>query len=62
MCASIEDLTRWDCNFDTECVGGDGFTEQMTTCVRLQDYSGDAIGFLIGSGELIREILPPSLV
>jgi hypothetical protein len=43
---TIEDLAKWNRNFDTERVGGDGFTEQMTTQGRLAD--GDTIGYAFG--------------
>ena len=46
--ASIEDLARWDRNFDIERVGGDGFTEQMTTRGVL--VSGDTLGYAFGLG------------
>jgi len=44
--ANIEDLARWDRNFDTEAVGGDEFTERMTTRGRLAN--GDTIDYAFG--------------
>lgn len=44
--SSIEDLARWDRNFDTQTVGGEGFAEQMTTPGRLA--SGDTIDYAFG--------------
>jgi len=44
--SSIEDLARWDRNFDTETVGGEGFTKQMTTRGVLA--SGDTLDYASG--------------
>lgn len=43
---NIEDLARWDRNFETEAVGGDGFTDRMTTRGVLAD--GDTISYAFG--------------
>jgi CubicO group peptidase (beta-lactamase class C family) len=43
---NIEDLARWDRNFDTEAVGGEGFTDRMTTRGVLAD--GDTISYAFG--------------
>lgn len=44
--STVEDLARWTRNFDTEAVGGPGFTDQMTTRGRLAN--GNALGYAFG--------------
>ena len=44
--SSAKDLARWDQHFDTESVGGEGFTEQMTTRGVLA--SGDTLDYAFG--------------
>ena len=44
--SNIEDLARWDRNFDTETVGGDRFTDQMTERGRLAN--GDTLDYAFG--------------
>lgn len=44
--SNIEDLARWDRNFDTEAVGGDGFADRMTTRGRLTN--GDTTDYAFG--------------
>jgi CubicO group peptidase (beta-lactamase class C family) len=44
--SSVEDLARWDHHFDTESVGGEGFTEQMTSRGVLAN--GDTLDYAFG--------------
>ena len=44
--SSAKDLARWDQHFDTESVGGEGFTEQMTSRGVLA--SGDTLDYAFG--------------
>jgi len=44
--SSAQDLARWDQHFDTETVGGEGFTEQMRTRGVLA--SGDTLDYAFG--------------
>jgi CubicO group peptidase (beta-lactamase class C family) len=43
---TLEDLARWDRNFDTGTVGGDAFADRMTTPGRLAD--GDTTRYAFG--------------